>query len=75
MSRPTEQRPLLPFTIQFVRHEDAREWSSEEVIAEIPIRAIDEGVAYQVGEAISYDFPSEYRVHYRIRVKPGEEKP
>ncbi|MBX7019370.1 hypothetical protein JT327_gp25 [Aeromonas phage LAh_7] len=68
-----EQRPLEPYNIQIRRMEETREWSTDEVVAEIPIRAIDHGCAQDVGEAIIKLYEREYRVTYAVSVTQTEQ--
>lgn len=68
-----EQRPLEPYNIQIRRQEESREWSTDEVVAEIPIRAVDDAAAQQVGDAIVKMYDQEYRVFYSADITKTEQ--
>ncbi|UHS65839.1 hypothetical protein Ah13B_24 [Aeromonas phage AhMtk13b] len=68
-----EQRPLQPYNIQINRQEESREWRTDEVVAEFPIRAVDDAAAQQVGDAIIKMYDQEYRVFYSASITQTEQ--
>lgn len=66
-------RPLLiEFVVQVVAFKSCREYSSEQVIAELPVRAIDSSTADDVGEGIIAHMPKKYGYTYSVSVREVE---